>query len=69
MASVTAASEATTGSTLKPVMNLTWSMAETLVGSTMARVSEEPTRRNGSTWYLIAVSTGITFTTSRSIAN
>ena len=40
-------SEATTGSILKPVMNLISSMAKTLVGSTMAMVSEAPTRLSG----------------------
>src|SRR3989454_10559220 len=63
MASVIAVSEATTGSMLKPVMNLMSSMANTLVGSTMARVSEEPTRLKGRTWYLIAVSIGISLMT------
>ena len=43
-------SDATTGSMLKPVMNLISSMANTLVGSTMAMVSEAPTRLSGSIW-------------------
>jgi hypothetical protein len=42
-----AASEATTGSILNPVMNLMSSMAKTLVGSTMASVSDDPTRLRG----------------------
>ena len=49
MASLMALSAATTGSMLKPVMNLMSSMAKTLVGSTMAMVSDEPTRLSGST--------------------
>jgi hypothetical protein len=44
MASPIADSDATTGSTLKPVMNLISSMAKTLVGSVIAMVSTEPTR-------------------------
>src|SRR5207302_1853076 len=42
--------EATTGSTLNPVMNLMSSIAKTLVGSVMAMVSTEPTRESGITW-------------------
>src|SRR5574341_785840 len=49
-ASAIADSEATTGSTLKPVMNLMSSMAKTLVGSVMAMVSVEPTRESGTIW-------------------
>ena len=47
MPSAMALSEATTGSMLKPVMNLMSSMAKTFVGSTMAMVSEAPTRLRG----------------------
>ena len=50
MASAMAVSEATTGSTLKPVMNLISSMAKTLVGSVIAMVSVEPTRESGTIW-------------------
>ena len=50
MASLMAVSDATTGSTLKPVMNLISSMANTLVGSVIAMVSVEPTRESGTIW-------------------
>ena len=40
-------SEATTGSMLNPVMNLMSSMANTFVGSTIAMVSDAPTRLRG----------------------
>jgi len=46
-ASMMELSEATTGSMLKPVMNLISSIAKTLVGSTIAMVSEAPTRLSG----------------------
>ena len=50
MASPMADSEATTGSTLNPVMNLMSSMAKTFVGSVMAMVRTDPTRDSGITW-------------------
>jgi len=43
-------SDATTGSMLKPVMNLISSIANTFVGSTMAMVSDDPTRLSGRIW-------------------
>ena len=45
-----AVSDATTGSTLNPVMNLMSSMAKTFVGSVIAIVSVEPTRESGTIW-------------------
>ena len=45
--SAIADSEATTGSTLKPVMNLMSSMAKTFVGSVIAIVSVAPERLSG----------------------
>src|SRR5579883_2327392 len=53
MPSLIELSEATTGSMLKPVMNLMSSMAKTLVGSTMAMVSEAPTRLSGRIYFEI----------------
>ena len=50
MASPMADSDATTGSTLNPVMNLMSSMANTFVGSVIAIVSTDPTRESGITW-------------------
>src|SRR3954470_12679239 len=69
MASRTAVSEATTGSTLYPVMNLMSSMAKTLVGSVIAIVSVAPERLSGIIWYLWAVSAGISLMMPGSISN
>ena len=68
IASSTADSEATTGSTLYPVMNLMSSMANTLVGSVIAMVSVAPLRLTGTTWYFCAVSTGTSLITAASIS-
>ena len=66
---MTAVSEATTGSTLYPVMNLMSSMAKTLVGSVIAIVSVAPARLSGRIWYFWAVSAGISLMTDWSISN
>jgi hypothetical protein len=47
MASLTVVSDATTGSTLYPVMNLMSSMAKTFVGSVIAIVNVAPERLSG----------------------
>ncbi len=59
MASSREISDATTGSTLYPVMNLMSSMAKTFVGSAMAMVSVAPDRERGRIWYFLAVSAGM----------
>ena len=58
IASRIAVSDATTGSTCRPVMNLMSSIAKTFVGSVIASVSVVPLRPTGITLYLVAVSTG-----------
>ncbi len=50
--------EATTGSTWRFVMKATSSMAETLVGSAMARVSTVSVAGRGRTSCLVAMATG-----------
>src|SRR3989442_3225924 len=61
-----ATSEATTGSTLYPVMNLMSSMANTLVGSTMAIVRVAKLRLTGMMRYSCANSLVISLTTASS---
>ena len=63
IASRMAVSDATTGSTCRPVMNLMSSMANTLVGSAIASVSVVPVWPTGMTLYLVALSAEISRTT------
>src|SRR4030042_1709425 len=61
--STTSASEATTGSTLKPVINLISSMTTILLGSTIASVNFGPTRLMGMIKYFLEILGGINLTT------
>src|SRR4030065_1925588 len=62
MASTTSASEATTGSTLKPVINLISSMTTILLGSAIASVNFGPTRLMGIIKYFLEILGGINLT-------
>src|ERR1035437_7877718 len=68
MASESAFSDATTGSTLYPVMNLMSSMANTFVGSAMAIVIVAPVLLTGRMLYLRATSAATSLRTAGSIS-
>src|SRR4030067_1766760 len=63
MASMISVSEATTGSTLKPVINLISSITTILLGSAIASVNLGPTRLMGMIKYFFAVLDGINLIT------
>jgi hypothetical protein len=59
-------SDATTGCTSQPVMNLMSSIAKMFAGFAIATVSRRPEREMGTTWNLLATSAGSSFTTEAS---